>query len=312
MRKARTSLNFDPAAPVIRCHCHSAFNGPWEAFTDAEREQFLESVFTCAAFSGIEIVAFSIRPTSFDLLVDSPRVLDLTRREMLARLKQITEPAHFEALSGPLKAKDETAWSRLAARFGDVSTFIKQLKQLTTTRYHREHATRGTLWTGRYYSAYVQTGHASRILSAWFDHAAVRGGETTTVDQDRFSTFGRAVAGDERARAMIAALYAPDPSTSWRGIAKAYRSFITDDTLPPNARKSLTGIPLLTRSRLLLTEVPQFRGGVAIGDEAFTENFFQLNRNEFGPDRKRGGHPIGGQSDPDLWTIRQKTDLRKL
>ena len=36
MRKARAALNLDPAAPVIRCHCHSAFNGPWEAFTVAE------------------------------------------------------------------------------------------------------------------------------------------------------------------------------------------------------------------------------------------------------------------------------------
>ncbi len=312
MRKARSSLNFDPAAPMIRCHCHSAFNGPWQAFTEAEREQFLESVFTCAAFSGIEIVAFSIRPASFDLLVDSPRTLDLTRKEMLARLKQITEPAHFETLSEPLKAQDETAWLRLAARFGDVSTFIKQLKQLTTTRYHREHATRGALWTGRYNSAYVQTGHASRILSAWFDHAAVRSGEAATVDKDRFSTFGRAVAGDKRARAMISALYGSDACHSWREVARAYRDFIGDDTSPPNARRTYSAIPLLTRPQLFLTEVPQFRGAVAMGDEAFTEAFFQLNRHEFGPNRKRGGHPVSGQLDPNLWTIRQKIDLRKL
>lgn len=194
----------------------------------------------------------------------------------------------------------------------DVSTFIKQLKQLTTTRYHREHATRGTLWTGRYYSAYVQTGHASRILSAWFDHASVRDGETQTVDQNRFSTFGRAVAGDVRARAMIAALYGSDASLSWREIAKAYRDFIGDATPPPSARRTYSEIPLLTRPQLLLTEVPQFRGAVAMGDEAFTEAFFQLNRHEFGPNRKRGGHPVAGQLDPNLWTIRQKIDLRKI
>lgn len=41
---------------------------------------------------------------SFDLLVDSPRTLDLTRGEMLARLKQISEPTHFETLSERLES----------------------------------------------------------------------------------------------------------------------------------------------------------------------------------------------------------------
>ena len=305
-------MNFDPAAATVRCHCHSAFNGPWDPFTEPEREQFLETVFTCAAFAGIEIVAFSIRPASFDLLVDSTRGLDLTRKEMFARLKQITEPAHFETLSGPLMANDEVIWSRLAARFGDLSIFIKQLKQLTSSRYHRAHGTRGTLWTGRFESAYIQTGHASCILSAWLDHAAVRDGETSSVDQNRYSTFGRAVAGDKRARAMISALYGSEATQSWRDVAKRYRGFISDATSPPNARRTYSDVPLLNRPQLLLTDVPQFRGAVAVGDEAFTEAFFQLNRHEFGPNRKRGGHPIAGQLDPNLWTIRQKIDLRKL
>ena len=51
------------------------------------------------------------------------------------------------------------------------------------------------------------------------------------------------------------------------------------------------------------------RGATSPSD---TEGFFQLKRHEFGPNRKRGGHPIAGQLDPNLWTIRQKIDLRTL
>ena len=91
---------------------------------------------------------------------------------------------------------------------------------MVTKLYHRGHGIKGALWNSRFSSAYVQTGHASRILSAWLDHAAVRDGETQRADDDKFSTFGRAVSGDKRARAMIEKLYGPDDgSASWRQIA---------------------------------------------------------------------------------------------
>lgn len=303
----------DPTAMTIRTHCHSDFNGPWEPFSTAEREKFLELLYSCADFAGIEIVAFSIHPASFDIVVDTPRQIKLSRKEMLTRLEKITAPAQFEVNQQELRSNDPAAWTRLSARFGNVSAFIKQLKLLVTRNYHRGHGSSGTLWNSRFNITYVQAGHTSRILSAWLDHSAVRDGETTCADQDRFSTFGRAVTGDERARAMIAKLFGPlDGSQSWREIAKAYRTFIQEDVVTTRAPRSIDGVQRLTRSQLLLTQVPHFRGGLAFGNEAFVENFFQLNSHEFGPRRKRGGHPLAGQNDPDLWTIRQKTDLRRI
>lgn len=273
----------------------------------------IEIALACAAFSGIRIVAFSVHPTSFDLIVDSPRAIHLSREEMLVRLEKITAPAPFELNRKEPETNDSAVWARLSARFGDVSSFLKQLKLLVTKLYHRGYGTNGSLWNSRFSSAYLQTGHASRILSVWLDHAAVRDGETQCADDDKSSTFGRVVSRDKRARAMIEKLYGPENgSASWRKIARAYRAFVTDDTPQKTAHRVIKGIPLLTRAQLFLTEVPHFRGGLAIGDKAFVESFFQLNRHEFGPKRSRGGHLLTGQNDPDLWTIRQKTDLRKI
>lgn len=303
----------DPTAITVRTHCHSDFNGPWEPFTLAEREKFLELLHSCADFAEIEIVAFAIHPASFDIVVDTPRQIELSRQEMLTRLEKVTAPAQFELNQRDLRANDPAAWTRLSARFGNVSAFIKQLKQLVTSSYHRGHGSSGTLWNSRFNITYVQAGHTSRILSAWLDHAAVRTGETTCADQDRFSTFGRAVAGDERARAMIAKLFEPeDGSQSWMEIAKTYHTFIQADAVTTRTPRSINGVPRLTRSQLLLTQVPHFRGGLAFGNEAFVENFYQLNSHEFGPRRKRGGHLLAGQNDPNLWTIRQKIDLRRI
>lgn len=304
---------FDPSARVVRTHCHSEFNGPWDPATPPEREKSLEYLFSCADFAEIEIVAFSINPTSFDIILDTPREVKISRKEMLSRLEKITAPAQFEIYEKELLARNPAAWARLTGRFGDVSSFIKQLKMLLAKNYHRTHGTSGTLWNSRFSSAFVQTGHASRILSAWMDHASIRSGENSKPDEDRFSTFGCAVAGNERARAMMTRLFgSEDASTAWRDVARIYRAFIQEDVPTTRAPRAINGVQRLSRPQLLLTEVPHFRGGLAFGDEAFVENFFQLNKHEFGPNRTRGGHPLTGQNDPDLWTIRQKIDLRRL
>jgi hypothetical protein len=220
----------------------------------------------------------------------------------------------FIAVEGKrLDQGDPLAWARLAARFGDVSHFIKNIKQRASHRYHRARGSSGSLWGSRYTRAFVQTGHSSRVLAAWMDHAAVRSGEVATPDEDRHSTFGRAVSGDARARAMVAALFSAEgEDLPWRSVAKAYRDFVAGDVEVPYRYRhpKSPSAPLLTRQEFLLSEVPHFRGGVALGDRAFVEAVFELNRQDFGAKRKSGARRISGQNDPDLWTLRNKGDLR--
>jgi hypothetical protein len=313
MRKPRSNFTYHPDAAVVRSHCHSAFGGPWPGFTDDEREEFVRDLFAASDFAGIKIVAFSVQPTEFDLIVDVPRAIRLSKKEMFRRFEEYTDPIFFGVENKRLKAGEADSWARLTARFGDLAALLKSLKQKASHRYHRNHGTSGAIWGNRYTRAFLQPGRASRVLAAWMDHAAVRNGECSAPDDDRFSTFGRAVAGDERARAMITALHAGESEpVPWRSVAKAYRDFVADDTIPPDAPQSHRNKPLLTRAGFLRSEVPHFRRGMAIGDRAFVESLFELNRAEFGPERKSGARRIIGQCDPDLWTLRNKTDLRKL
>jgi len=313
MRKAREALQFDPNASVVRSHCHSAFNGPWSGYGQPERAEFLKLAFRLADFAGIEIIAFSVQPSHFDLLVDCPRVVNLTRDGMMQRLEKLMDPVTFGQKKDTLTRNNKEAWGQLSSRFGNVSNFIKQLKQMSARNYHKLRGSRGGLWLDRYDRSFVQVGHASQILNAWYDHSSMRAGLTSTVDEDRFSTFGSAVAGNDRARKMITRLYGtPGESQTWRQVAQAYRQFIASDTPPETARQGKSETPLLTRPEFLMTDVPQIRGGLIFGDKAFADAFFELNRGQFHPNRPRGGHCIHGQNDPDLWTFRQKIDLRKL
>jgi hypothetical protein len=313
MRKSRASFLFDPSAKVVRYHCHSAFGGPWPPFGDEERVEFVNDLHAVADFAGIELVAFSVGPTAFDLIADVPRVSSLSKKEMLRRFEEVSDPIFVAAEGRKLKAGDAEAWARLRSRFGDLGAFIKSVKQRAAHRYHRHHGTSGAVWCNRYTRAFVQPGHASRVLAAWMDHASLREGLLESPDDDRFSTFGRAVAGDERARAMVARLFLPgEQAPAWRAVAKACRDFAADTTVPPDAPKPHKDKPFLTRPEFLRTEVPHFRGGLALGDRAFVEAVFELNRHEFGRNRASGARRITGQSDPDLWTLRHKGDLRNL
>lgn len=313
MRKSRPNFQLDPSIPVVRTHCHSAFGGPWPPFTTAEREEFVRDLYASADFSDVRIVAFSIQPTCFELVIDVPRHLAIPKEEMLRRFKEFTDDMFFAVEGKRLKEGDPQAWARLSARFGDLSHFMKNIKQRAAHRYHRSRDTSGPIWGERFTRAFVQTGHPSRVLAAWMDHAAVRGGEVAKPDDDRFSTFGRAVSGDEKARAMVAALFCPgEEELPWRSVAKAYRDFVAGDVEVPFRQRDPKGkgVPLLTRREFLLSEVPHFRGGVALGDRDFTEAVFELNRGHFGAKRTSGARRISGQNDPNLWTLRNKGDLR--
>jgi hypothetical protein len=313
MPKSRDTFSYFPNASVVRCHCHSHFGGPWPDMPPRELEAMVTDLHAAAAFSEIKLVAFSLQPTQFDFIADVPRNVTLTKKEMLRRFEAFSAPNVVERELPDLKQGDADAWSRLKSRFGSLSSLIKRFKQKSTRHYHRAHGTSGSLWSNRYDQVFVEPGHPSRVLTAWIDHAAVRAGRADSPADDKTSTFGRAVSGDQVARSMIQRLFLPDdPHASWQKVAAAYRSFINVDELPPNAVTHHRGKPPLTRKAFLHYEVPHLHGGIALGSQQFIEDLYALNRTFFSPGRPSGPRFITGQADPDLWTLRDRGDLRRL
>ncbi len=311
MRLARIARNIETPGPFTRRHVFSEFNGPWEDFTPDERGKLIETIYSNADLTGMRIVAISIGPREFELILDVPDSLELGREEMLARLESYRKSSTHRSEVIQTYGDSEEERERLGKRFGDLGIFMKHVKQLCTNRYHAVHSSRGTIWTSRYIDLFVQDGLHSQILTAWMDHAGVRAGEITDPSADPFSTFGLACGGDKRARRMIAELFGG--GKSWPLARKNYEAFIADTTPPPGKpRRSQSGQPpLLDRQALLNAHVPHFRGGLVFGDEDFCAKFIAENQSFFPENRAFTGRPITGQNDPRLCTVRQKRDLRK-
>lgn len=282
MRKARSSFRFFPDAPVIRLLCHSAFSGPWPGLVPEELDEARERMLEHAAWCGIDILAFSLRPTSFDILLDAP-----------AR----TSSTQAETSLNP---------------FGPASAFLKRFKQAVAQSYHKRRLSRGTLWDGRFRSTFVEPGHTSRIIAAWIDHGSAREAFGVPPEADPHCTIGWAATGGKPARAMIQTLFAGDGSrVAWPAIRKAWSEFTNGEPQSPRIRGNGEGQALLGRPSLLRHPVPHFHGGIAVGSRGYLERLYELNRPYFSEHRETGPRLIGGQNDPDLFTFRDKGDLRK-
>lgn len=110
---------------------------------------------------------------------------------------------------------------------------------------------------------------------------------------------------------MIAELFPSGSKPSWPSTLAAWRDFCAGEPESPKPTRAGTVGPPLAQSQLLRHPVPHFHGGLAIGSRDFVERTFKLNSHYFGEERASGASFITGQNDPDLFTLRDKGDLRK-
>lgn len=310
MAKARATFQLPPDLAPANLLVSSSFGGPWPGLEPDELHQMLDLTFQRASFSEIGLVAFSLRPNAFDLIVQAPAGVNLTKKEMLRRFEEDASPVTLATKRPLLKKGDTDAWAQLRSRFGSVSLFLKDLKQTVTQRYHTRRNTRGRLWDTRFQSAYLEAGHATRVVATWLDHAPCRELGIKRPTTWPWVTCGAAHGGDERSQRLLAALHSDDDeSTAWPGPARAWRRFI--DAVPENLARHNKDKKPLTRREFMLTETTYFRGTVAIGSHDFVERVFEHNRHQFGSKRETGARFVVGQNDGSLFAMRNMGDLRK-
>jgi hypothetical protein len=201
----------------------------------------------------------------------------------------------------------EREQEQLRRRMGDVSPFMKLLKQRYSISYNQRHTRTGTLWEGRYISILVEgESRALSTIAAYIDLNPVRAGIVKDPAYYRWSGYGEACGGSAAARQGIHAVQSFSRQTqdaSWSGTAAAYRAYLythgeerrdesgrllrvgfsAEDACAVIGRGGRMPLPDLLRCR-----VRYFRDGLAFGSRAFVEGVFDRNRTHFGAKRKTG------------------------
>lgn len=299
---------------------------------DGEKEIFRRVMRKAEAFSGVRVLTYAVMSNHFHLLVEVPERGEVGEAELLRRMTALYGEAYVankvkqwrEWRDGGAASLAEEERGRLRARMGDVSAFVKTLKQRYSMSYNARHKRTGTLWEERFKSVLVENGETAKAaVAAYIDLNPVRAGIVKDPKDYRWSGYGEACGGGRAAREGLIAVHDSrhyEQKGAWRHASARYRTLLY--VAGGERREAYTGRVVrsgiktrevdkvvgsdgkMTLQEALRCRVRYFTDGMAIGGKDFVERLFDDNRRLFGPKRKSGSRKMRFAEWGGLRTVR--------
>ncbi len=299
-------------------------NGEYYFRQATARETLCQMMWKVAEFCGVEILTFAFMSNHFHIEVRVPLMGPVSDDELLRRYEllhpkpTLKNPATIESIRAQLEANgpEAEAWRRKQLRLmGDISQFMKLLKQRISIRFNRTHRRFGPVWSGRFTSVLMEgqaRDNASLSTALYIDLNPLRAGIVRDPKDYRFCGYGAAVGGDERARRGIMRL---TESATWEEAQARYRELlfaagaefrskgrvITQEELVDVIRRKgrlPLGTALLCRCRYLTNTL-------VLGSQVFVERHLAEYRRKTGARMRDGPRPLPAYTDwGDLYALR--------
>jgi len=313
----------------------------------AEREQFGKMLRKMARFCGIEVLTWCCLSNHFHLLIRiSTPFAERRRNELLSdsehfyrhlrvlynklQVSQIADEISALRSSGDDVAADKII-ERYLSRIGNLSIFVKELKQRFSIWYNQKHDRSGTLWDARYRSVLVENSAASlHTVACYIDLNPVRAGMVDDPKDYRWSGYGQALGGDSAARSGLVALFATPRRDSppveanfshkqWKLLAAEYRLILFGSASEKSGgggtilRKGATRSVIeevvasggkLSAGELFRLRVRHLSAGTALGSVDFLDELIKNRPKIVSKHRKTGARPIGCLNVDDFHSLR--------
>ena len=153
-------------------------------------------IWQVAAFSGVEVLTYCVMSVTIFMCLFVCRRRSISQTRELLRRYKFSTPAHpvsnsFRCFDGAELAAGgkaaEAIRQRLLVRMGDISQYMKALKQRFSVWYNRSHQRTGTLWNERFKSVLVEgRGNPLQTMAAYIDLNPVRAGLVKDPKDYRF------------------------------------------------------------------------------------------------------------------------------
>ena len=327
MRHARVKIEGAACYHVVSRIVDRAFK-----LDDGEKEIFRRMMRKAEAFSGVRVLTYAVMSNHFHVLVEVPERGEVGEAELLRRITALYGAAHVRNL-----VKQWTEWrgqgaaylvedqqNRLRLRMGDISAFVKTLKQRYSMSYNARHKRSGTLWEERFKSVLVENGESAKAaVAAYIDLNPVRAKLVADPKDYRWSGYGEASGGGKAAREGLIAVHDSrhyEQRGAWRNVSARYRVLLYAAGEERRAayggqvvRKGIATAEVdhmldrggkLPLPQVLRCRVRYFTDGMVIGGKEFVDRVFNENRGLFGPKRKDGSRKMRFGEWGDLRTAR--------
>jgi REP element-mobilizing transposase RayT len=317
MRLARIKLEGQAAV----YHCISRIVGGQFLLGDQEKEKMRELIWKQARFCGLEVVSYCVMSNHFHVLVRAPASQNVSDSELIERAKIFYKKGsrYLHVLEETLKTQRKLPRdlrSGLLERMGDISVYMKELKQRFSKWYNKKEGRFGTLWSERFKSVLIEDlPSVVRMLAAYIDLNPVRAGLVEDPKDYRFCSYHEAVAGEKRARQGIQSFH---ETGRWKQAAAEYRQYLYVESAESGRsdkkatsreaiRKEVERGGELETGQVLRLKVRYLTDGVALGSKNYVDEIFAEFRDRFGAKRKSGSRKTRGV---DLRGLRVLRDLR--
>ena len=329
MRTARIKTPTTDRHSVYHCMTRTV-NGAF-LLDDVAKETLRKQLWQIADYCGVQVLTYALMSNHFHVLLRVPKATDVSDEEILRRYSVLYpkptrfQQARLDVIASWLKSRDPEgeAWrKRQLAMMGDVSQFMKLLKQRFSVWFNRTHNRYGTLWAERFKSVLVEgEGKILETMAAYIDLNAVRAGLVSDPKDYRFCGYGEAVADGHKAQAGLRTILAGETSPSWDKAQADYRLtlFGVDSgarpgegtVSPAELQKTLKTKGRLPRATVLRCRIRHFTDGAVIGTQAFVAEHLASYRARTGRRRNSPPKPLPAFTDwgGDFVTLR---GLRRL
>jgi REP element-mobilizing transposase RayT len=294
-----------------------------------EKEVLRKMLWQVADFCGVEVLTYCVMANHFHVLLRVAAPSEVSDQELLRRYRVLyPKPTKYQTASISVMEKElakggeqaEAIRRRLLARMGDVSEYMKALKQRFSVWYNRSHDRYGTLWAERFKSVLVEgKGNPLQTMAAYIDLNPVRAGMVEDPKDYRFCGYAEAVAGHKPAKQGLASVWlvhadgSARADTSVAGALQSHRELIFGKRAADlgqtemSRQKALNVLEqegaVLPKATVLRCRVRYFTDGAVLGSQAFVRSHveaWQLKKGRKHPPRP---NLLRGADWEDLATI---------
>ncbi len=284
-------------------------------FKNREKEMLRRMLWQVADFSGGEILTYCLMSNHFHVLIHFPESGPLADAELMRRYRVLYpkpnkyQTASARVLERKLAAGGEDAAKireQLLARMGDVSEFMKTLKQRFSIWFNQNHGRFGTLWAERFKSVLVEgRGFALQTMAAYIDLNPVRAGLVEDPKDYRWCGYAEAVGGSALAVRGLQRIWSVyGGPVDGADALQAHRMLLFGKGAEPDAggrisrEKALQVLEkeggVLPRAVALRCRIRYFTDGAIFGSAEFVRGFRDLWQRGRKRPLPEAGHPLQG------------------